>query len=119
MKDTILRVELNTTLKRADGGLYVSGGVFTGTLAELPGDIRRAVEAKKGYLTITELPSPEPVAELEESAEIDEIDPSDLDEDNDIDFPPPANPEPVSAETEPVVEEPVTAKKNLRSKGKK
>ena len=51
----VLKVMLNCTLKRYDGDLLTEGTVFTGTLSELPEEIRRAVEAKKSYISVTEL----------------------------------------------------------------
>jgi len=52
---TVLKVKLNCTLKRYDGDLFTDGTIFTGTLSELPEEIRRAVKAKKGYISVTEL----------------------------------------------------------------
>jgi len=52
---TVLKVKLNCTLKRYDGDLFTEGTIFTGTLSELPEEIRRAVQNEKGYISVTEL----------------------------------------------------------------
>lgn len=48
-----VKVTLNTTLRGKD--TYSNGSVFVGTIAELPEDISKAIEAKKSYITVVEL----------------------------------------------------------------
>ena len=67
-----LRVKINVTLKRPDGTYFDPGTILTGTLVELPEDIRLAIEKNKAYLEIAEIPQIEPVHEVvrEEVAEL-------------------------------------------------
>jgi hypothetical protein len=51
----MLRVVLNTTLKRYDGNLFIKGTVFSGSLNELPKEIQYAVEYKKPYIEVVEI----------------------------------------------------------------
>jgi hypothetical protein len=51
----MLRVVLNTTLKRYDGKLFIKGTVFSGPLNELPEEIQYAVEHAKPYIDVVEM----------------------------------------------------------------
>lgn len=73
MTDTKYRVVLKTTLKRVDGSLFMNGAKFFGTIHELPVEIRNAVEAKKDYLDIFEIPIEEDIKEVPEASKLPEI----------------------------------------------
>lgn len=64
MEDKILKVVLDRTLKRFDGSLIASGVSWTGTISDFPEEIQLAIKNNKKYITITELPQPEKIAEV-------------------------------------------------------